>query len=183
LTGNIVARRYARALFAIGQAEGDAALQSYGSDLANLSEVLADAPELVKIFRNPIFSVEEKKGVVKKVMEKTGPTPMVANFCSLLADKDRLACLPEIEKYYSELLDTARGLLRGELVTAVKLTDKMQKDVQSRLETQAGKTLALEFEVDKEILGGLMLKVGDKVLDASIRAQLEILKENIKRGE
>lgn len=183
MTGNIVARRYARALFAIGQAEGDAALKSYGTDLANLAEVLEGAPELVKIFKNPIFSAEEKKGVVKKVMEKTGPTPMVVNFCSLLADKDRLACLPEIEKYYSELLDAAQGLLRGELVTAVKLTDKMQKDVQKKLETQAGKTIALDFEVDKEILGGLMLKVGDKVLDASIRAQLEILKENIKRGE
>ena len=183
MTGNIVARRYARALFAIGQAEGDAALKSYGSDLAKLAGVLAGAPELVKIFKNPIFSIEEKKGVLKKVMEKTGPTPMVTNFCSLLADKDRLAFLPEIEKYFSVLLDAAQGLLRGELVTAVKLSDKMQKDVQDKLEKQAKTRIALEFDVDPEILGGLMLKIGDKVLDASIRAQLEILKENIKRGE
>jgi F-type H+-transporting ATPase subunit delta len=74
-------------------------------------------------------------------------------------------------------------VLRGKLVTAVKLADNVQKNVVDKLEKQSGQKVVLDYEVDKDIIGGLMLKIGDKVLDASIRAQLQILKENIKRGE
>lgn len=184
MTGNIVARRYAKALFAVAQEQpGQAALVQYGGDLTRLADLLENAPELMKIFRNPIFSVEEKRGVILGVLEKTAPSAMVRNFCLLLADKDRLAFLPEISASYGMLLDAEQGVLRGELVTAVKLSDAMQKNVVSKLEKESGRKVVLDYEVDPDIIGGLMLKIGGKVLDASIRAQLQILKENIKRGE
>lgn len=185
MTGNIVARRYAKALFAVAQEQpgkGEASAQ-YGEDLSKLAELLKNAPELMRIFRNPIFSVEEKKGVVEKVLEKTAPSDMVRNFCLLLADKNRLAFLPEINVAYGALLDEEQGVLRGKLVTAVKLSDVMQKSVVDKLEKESGQKIILDYEVDEDIIGGLMLKIGGKVLDASIRAQLQILKENIKRGE
>jgi F-type H+-transporting ATPase subunit delta len=184
LTGNIVARRYARALFAVAlsQSEKDAKAK-YGEDLARLAELLENAPDLIKIFRNPIFNVEEKKGVIIKVLDKVAPSPVIRNFCLLLADKNRLAFLPEINAVYGALLDSAQGVLRGKLVTAVKLSDVVQKNVVEKLEKESGQKIVLDYEVDQEIIGGLMLKIGDKVLDASIRAQLQILKENIKRGE
>lgn len=185
MTGNIVARRYAKALFAVAQEQPDKgeALAQYGEDLSRLADLLENAPELMKIFRNPIFSVEEKKGVILKVLEKAAPSAMIQNFCLLLADKDRLAFLPEINAAYGALLDEEQGVLRGKLVTAVKLSDAMQKSVVGKLEKESGRKVVLDYEVDADIIGGLMLKIGGKVLDASIRAQLQILKENIKRGE
>jgi F-type H+-transporting ATPase subunit delta len=108
---------------------------------------------------------------------------MVVNFLSLLADKERLAIVLEVSAYYRTLLDEAEGVLRGQLVTAYTLSDQRQDQIKAKLEKQSGKKLVLSFGVDPAILGGVLLKVGDKVLDASLRAQLEILKEQIKRGE
>ena len=183
MTGNIVARRYAKALFTVAQSSAKGAMAQYGDDLARLAGVLENAPELTKIFRNPIFGVEEKRGVIIKILDKVAPCAMVRNFCLLLADKNRLAFLPEIGASYGSLLDAAQGVLRGKLVTAVKLPDGVQKNVVDKLQKESGQKVVLDYEVDQDIIGGLMLKIGDKVLDASIRAQLQILKENIKRGE
>jgi len=183
LTGNIVARRYAKALFAIGQKNGADALDAYGMNLAQLAELLDAAPELLRIFRNPIFSVEEKKKVLEKLFGKVKPESIVVNFCYLLADKERLGVLPDIAAVYGELLDAEQGVVRGELITAIKLNKDKQKDLKNSLEKKAGKKLVLDFATDKDILGGVVLKVGDMVLDASLRAQIGMLQENIKRGE
>lgn len=183
MTANIVARRYARALFSIAQGQGDAEMEAYGKDLAAFAAVLNDTPELLKLFRNPIFSTEEKKAIVVKVLEALEPSPTIKNFCFLLADKDRLAALPEIEAYYAALLDDAKGIVRGELVTAVELPDAKQEEVKKQLAAQLGKELILDFANNADILGGVVLKVGDKILDASLRAQLNAMKEQIKRGE
>ena len=183
MIGNVVARRYAKALFAMGKRKSLDALEAYGKDLAALAEVLGDSPELLRVFRNPIFSVEEKKMVVNKVLSKTNSSPIVKNFCYLLAEKGRLSFLPEIEAVYSTLLDIEKGVVRGELVTAVALDSAKQGAVKVKLESQSGRKLALDFSVDPAILGGVVLKVGERVMDASLRAQLDIMKENIKRGE
>jgi F-type H+-transporting ATPase subunit delta len=183
LTGNIVAKRYAKALFAVASSEGEGAVAKYGAELAALAEVLEAAPEILRIFRNPIFTLDEKRGVVRALLDKLAATAMVRNFCMLLADKDRLGFLPEIAAFYSRLLDDAQGVVRGKVVTAVRLSDGMQKAVADKLQKDSGRKIVLDYEVDPDIIGGLVLKVGDRILDASIRAQLQILKENIKRGE
>ncbi len=183
MIGSIVARRYARALFALAQKQGEKELKAYGDDLARFVDVLEGYPDLIRIFRNPVISVNEKKEVVKQLLGKIKPNKVVANFCYLLADKGRLDQLAEIQVYYAKLLDDYQGVLRGEVVTAIKLAENVRQDIVDKLEKQAGLQVVLDYKVDPEIVGGLVLKVGDKVLDASIRAQLQILKENIKRGE
>ncbi len=183
MIGNIIARRYARALFALGEKQGEKELKAYGQDLAKIVSVLEGAPELVRIFKNPIFNMDEKKKILKQLFTKIKPGTVVSNFCFLLADKARLDYIPEIAIYYAKLLDEHQGIVRGEIVTAIKLADNIKKEIVEKLEKQSGLKVVLDYNVDENILGGLMLKVGDKVLDASIRAQLQILKENIKRGE
>ncbi|WP_031484656.1 ATP synthase F1 subunit delta [Maridesulfovibrio frigidus] len=182
MTGNIVSRRYAKALFSVGQKQGEADLAAYGKALADLSQILEDSPEALRLFQNPVFSADEKKAVLDKLLEKISAGPVVKNFCNLLADKGRLDCLPEIASDYSGMLDTIQGVVRGKLVTAIKLTDKRQVEIKERLETQLKCKLELEFAMNNDILGGVVLQVGDKVLDASIRAQLQMMKEQIKRG-
>lgn len=183
MTANIVARRYAKALFALGLEKGDAELTAYGKDLAALAETIAAAPELLKVFRNPLFSVAEKKAVAGKLLERISPNATTVNFVNLLADKNRLASLPEIEAYYRVLLDQHKGLIRGQLLTAVDIDQAKQEQVMNQLKAQLGKDLALDFATDPSILGGVVLRVGDKILDASLRAQLQSIKETIKRGE
>jgi len=181
LTGNIVARRYAKALFSLGVKEK--AADTFGKDLEGIAGAMAASPDLLKVFKSPNFNTQEKKTVLKDVVAKMNMAPLSANFLSVLADKGRLDCVPDIQKTYSELLDEASGVVRGKLTTAMELPAGKRQDILSTLEKQSGKKLVLEFSVDPAILGGAVLRVGDKVLDASLRAQLQLLKEQIKRGE
>ena len=173
MNGDIVAQRYAKALFALGQQEGMAKLEQYGENLSALEGVLEDSPELVRLFHIPVISVAEKQKVLSQVLDKLDVDPMIKNFCSLLAEKERLPLFEEIAEAFGKLLDEAWGVVRGKLLTGIL----------ARLEKQTSKQIALKFEVDPSILGGVVLQVGDNVLDASLRAQLAILRDIIKRGE
>ena len=183
MNGDIVAQRYAKALFALGQQEGMAKLEQYGENLSALEGVLEDSPELVRLFHIPVISVAEKQKVLTQVLDKLDVDPMIKNFCSLLAEKERLPLFEEIAEAFGKLLDEAWGVVRGKLLTAVSLSKEQQAGILARLEKQTSKQIALKFEVDPSILGGVVLQVGDNVLDASLRAQLAILRDIIKRGE
>jgi len=183
LTGNVVSRRYAKALFAIGAAKGEAEQAKYGEQLVALGESILEAPEAVGFFKNPSFSAEEKKAVLNQLVEKISVDPMVKNFCDLLADKGRVEMIPAVASDYKAMMDAVSGVISGELTTVSELSEERKSAIQANLEKQAGKKLELSFATDKDILGGIVLKVGDKVMDASLKAQLQILKENIKRGE
>lgn len=183
MTGNVVSRRYAKALFAIGAAKGEAQQKAYGDQLLELAESLGKAPEALAFFKNPSFNAEEKKAVLNKIVEQASVDPMVRNFCDLLADKGRAEMLPAIASDYKVMMDVVSGILTGELVTVSDISEERRAQIKARLEGQCGKKLELTFSADKAILGGIVLKIGDKVMDASLKAQLQILKENIKRGE
>jgi F-type H+-transporting ATPase subunit delta len=183
LTGNIVARRYAKALFSLAAKAGKKAPAEFGKDLEAFASVLETSPDLLKVFANPIITADVKKAVLKGVLDKLALKPTVVNFLSLLADKERLPFVLDVAATYRALLDEAQGVMRGQLVTAYALTEARQDQIKTKLEKQSGKKLVLSFAVDPAILGGVLLQVGDKVLDASLRAQLDILKEQIKRGE
>lgn len=183
MKGNVVARRYARALFAIGSEAGPKEIQAYGDQLKVLADILKNAPELVRLFSNPVFTNADKRAVMNKLLQEIKADPMVRNFCDLLADKERLSLIPDIQAVYAELLDEAQGVVRGEMTTVVELSDAKQEEIIRQLEEQSKKKVILDFKVNEDILGGLVLRVGDKVFDASLRAQLDIIKENIKRGE
>ncbi|OIO00970.1 MAG: ATP synthase F1 subunit delta [Desulfovibrionaceae bacterium CG1_02_65_16] len=183
MSGNIVARRYAKALFAVGLKQGAAELETYGKQLGELAKALADSPEAMRFFHNPVFSVEEKKTVLGQITGQLGLTKALGNFVNLLTDKNRLVSLPEIADDFGAMLDEKNGVVSGKLVTAVSLSDARKVELKERLEKQTGKQLELDFATDAEILGGVVLQIGDSVLDASLRAQLNILKETIKRGE
>ena len=184
MTGSTLARKYAKALFTLGKKSGSAQLEQYGAALSDLNQMLDASPSLARLFKSPVVSTAEKHALVGALLEQANADGTVKNFCALLADKGRLACLPAIASCYGELLDANKGIVRGTLTTAVQLDAEKRKKLKANLEKKAkSKKLELEFNVDKSILGGIMLKVGDRVLDASLRAQLTILRDTIKRGE
>ena len=184
MTSGTLAKKYAKALFSLGKKSGAPQLEQYGAALSGLAGMVSISPALERMFKSPVVTVAEKRALVDQLLDKAGADETVKNFCHLLADKGRLAALPAIAGCYGELLDDERGILRGTVITAVKLDAEKQKKLKAGLEKKAkNKQLELVFNVDKAILGGLMLKVGDRVLDASLRAQLTILRDTIKRGE
>jgi len=182
MTGSVAARRYAKALFDLAGKSGAETLEKTGADLAAFASLAGTSVELAALFRDPVFSPEEKRNVVTALAERQKTGPMVRDFLYLLADKHRLELLGKIAGEYRALLDAAQGVLRGELVSAVPLDEKTQGAVRGQLEKKAGRTLLLDFKVDGNLLGGMLLKVGDNVMDASLKTQLSLLKDTIKRG-
>lgn len=158
-------------------------LESYGKTLSAFVQMLGEAPELARLFRAPVINVTEKKNVLRQLLDELGADPTVKHFCFLLADKERLSSLEAIAACFGKLLDEARGIVRGRLLTATELDAKRQTGILATLEKQTSKQLVLRFEVEPSILGGVVIQVGDRVLDASLRAQLNILRDIIKRGE
>lgn len=177
---NIVAQRYAEALFSLGAREGKQA--EHGECLEELARLLAAEPKLGQVLKSPLVSAEEKKAVLGQILAKLDSDATMRNFCFLLADKNRLAELAAIAGCYRALLDNAMGILRGSVITAIRLDEKRQQDVRRKLKDKVGKDMEVTFHIDPEILGGLVLRVGDKVVDASLRAQLGILRETLIRG-
>ncbi len=178
----VIAKRYARALFALGQEQGRETLQQFGEELARLAQAMEVEPALERVFRNPLIQQEDKKAIVEKLAQKLELSRLVRNFCLFLADKNRLDRFLDIQDQFRQMLDEFEGIVRGSLITAIDLSGEKQSKVQGDLEKQLNKKLLLQFNTDQEILGGLRLRIGDKLYDASLKAQLEGVKENIKRG-
>ncbi|MDR2161185.1 MAG: F0F1 ATP synthase subunit delta [Desulfovibrio sp.] len=183
MTGNIIARRYAKALFDLGRKRGSAALEDYAASLSALGEALAVSGDLARVLRDPVFSPREKCRVLEALGQKLGAREEMLNFWRLLADKNRLAELAGIAAAFGELLDEEKGILHGRLCTAIPLDKKRQAALTEVLRKKARRELAIEFDVNPEILGGVVLTLGDRVLDASLRAQLSLLQDTIRKGE
>ena len=183
MIGNVVSRRYAAALFSLGKEIGIEELERYGASLFALGEAVEKTPKLAEAFRNPVLSSEEKKKVVLSLLDVAGGGDYEKRFCALLADKGRLGLLPAIAADFGVMLDEASGISRGVVTTAVELDEEYMDKIKSKLESQTGRKLVLEFVIDPAIIGGIVLRVGDSVYDASLRAQLDNLRESIKRGE
>lgn len=184
MTGSVAARRYARALFGLGLKAGTETLDQWGGEVANMAELMAQSLDLSRLFRDPVFSSEEKKNVIAALADRLSISKPVRDFFFLLADKNRLELLPAIAWQYRALADAEKGILRGEFISAAPLDEARQASVLEQLAKKAGgRTLALDFSVDTTLLGGMVLKVGDNVMDASLKTQLLLLKDTIKRGE
>ncbi len=182
MNSNMAVKRYAQALFDIGQSLDEDSARGIRRDLGVLKDSLDVSPKLAGFFDSPIFSLEEKKKVILNLLEIAEIRNPVKNFCLLIAEKGRLSCLRDIVIAYNTMLDRLEGIVHSEFVTAIELSMSRQEEIKSRLENQVGKKLDITFAVDPSIIGGMIFRMGDKTLDGSLRAQINILKENIKRG-
>lgn len=183
MTDNAVARRYAGALFSLAKKQGAEAMNESGALLSELAGAMVAEPRLAQVLKSPVIGVDEKKAVVGAILDKLSASGIMRNFCFLLADKNRLGHLAEIADWYGILQDNANGIVRGRVTTAVRLDPDKQAKIKEKLRKKTGKDMELVFSVDPAILGGMVLAVGDKVLDTSLRAQLGILREILRRGK
>ncbi len=181
MKNDILARRYAKALFVVGTEEN--ALDDYADSLKAFAELYSTTPEVKDGLTNRLYPADVRAKVMAEIVKAAGMSPIMSNFLNLLAEKDRANVLPEIAATFQAMVDDERNISQGTLISATELSAALQEKTKETLEKITGKQIVLATEIDPTIIGGIIAKVGDLVLDGSIKTQLEGLKESIKGSE
>ena len=176
-----IARRYAKALLLIGKEDGQA--ESYREELGGLAELIAQEKALEQAVTNPLYDVGGRRKVLEVIVEKLNLSKVVGAFVLLLFDKGRIGFLGDINDFYQKLADELKGVGRASLVSATELSSEAIEKIRSTLSQKTGKDIILEVEQDPGIIGGIVTRIGDLVLDGSIKTQLLNMRESLKRGE
>ncbi len=180
---SVVAARYARAFFELVKGQGSEELHKACSVLMGFKEAVGTSDKFLSFIKDPVLNIDEKKKAIEAILKKLDSSASVCQFFFLLLEKKRLVYIEAIADHFSALIDESEGISRGVLSTAIALDAKRQESIKSALEKQTGRKLALEFSVNPELLGGIVLKVGDTVLDSSLATQLHNFSQTIKRGK
>ncbi|PIP08023.1 MAG: ATP synthase F1 subunit delta [Syntrophobacteraceae bacterium CG23_combo_of_CG06-09_8_20_14_all_50_8] len=162
-----IAKRYARAFFDVE----DRHERCY-DELKRFVGVLETNRRLKDFLSNPVFENKDKKAVVGKVLQMLNISPSTANFLNLLVDKRRIGVISEIEDAYRKLMDNALGIARVQVKTAFSLSPGLSDSLKRGLESFTGKQVDMQVEEDASLLGGIVVRVGDKLYDGSIKMQL-----------
>ncbi len=176
-----LARRYAKALVALGQESGT--VEQIATDLETFSQVLdIGNGELRDALSNPGLSTIERAAVASDVLAKLNLSATVSNFIRLLVDKNRFTAFDDIRRATDEMADEIAGRVRATVTTAEDISDAMSKEVLSALEKATGKTVVIDFQTDKTLIGGMVAQVGDISYDASVAARLDALQQALIRN-
>jgi ATP synthase F1 delta subunit len=173
-----IAEVYARSLFEVAK-DGDK-IDTVREQLGEVAEALDETRDLQVFFFSPYFSTDEKLQGLDKILEDADET--VANFLALLVEKHRMPALFRIRQRFEALWQEENKVLPVQITSAVELDKKTVSDIGDRIGEKTGRKIELRSAVDPDILGGLVLQVGNNVLDASIRNRLENLRKQVARG-
>lgn len=176
-----VARRYAKALMLIGKEDGQA--DQYTDELNAFVALFDNSAELEKAIANPLFDKNDRRKVLASVLEKTDFSRTIKSFVMLLFDKGRIGFLREICEFYKKLADELKGVVHATLVSATQLSAEATEKIRQGLAKKTGKDIILDVEQDPALIGGIITKIGDLVLDGSVKTQLFNMRESLKRGE
>ena len=177
----VIARRYAKALLLIGKEDGNT--ETYREELAGFSELVEREKTLEQAINNPLYNAEGRKKVLKSVLEKSGFSGIMKSFLTLLFDKGRFIYLSSINELFQKLADELKGISRASLVSATELSSETIEKIRVTLSEKTGKDIILDVEKDTGLIGGIVTRIGDLVLDGSIKTQLLNMRESLKRGE
>jgi F-type H+-transporting ATPase subunit delta len=174
----VIGRRYAKALIALGQEQGT--WREIGQGLGDFVALFEENEILRRVLCDPIHDRKKRKVIMKGVLKKMGMGTLCSSFLQLLVDKERIRYLPAIYSAYRRLEDSLAGRLRARLVTAQRLEGEEVGAIRQALEQRFQKEIILDWSEDSEILGGVICKVDGMVFDGSVRTQLETLKDSMK---
>jgi F-type H+-transporting ATPase subunit delta len=173
-----IARVYAEALFGVAKQKGK--LDVIREQLGQVADALDRDRELAVFFFSPYFSSAEKRDGIARAI--AGAEPELTNFLELLAEKHRMPVIFRIRRRFDELWAEERKRLEVTLTSAVELDPEVVERVGAEIERQTDRTVELHSRVDENVLGGLVLQVGNMVLDASIRNRLEKLRKEVAQA-
>jgi len=172
------ARRYAEAIFEIAVRDGTP--DRWEADLATASTLIGDA-RVARILNSPAVPLPEREAIIGRMFGDRLAAPAVG-LVRLLDLRGRLAILPAISAQYVRLLDRARGLVEATVTSAAALDDEEMASVRAGIEATTGQTVRLTPVVDPGLIGGLTVRVGDRLIDASVRGRLERLRDQLVAG-
>ena len=173
-----IAQVYARSLFEVASENDE--LDEVQEQLGEFADALDGSRELQLFFFSPYFSSEEKKDGVDKVVD--GGNEHFVNFLQLVAERHRMPAIFRIRREFDVLWREENKLLEVRITSAVPLDEELTQTIGSRIEEQTGQRIDLDANVDPDLIGGLVLRVGNMVLDSSVRGRLERLRKEVAQA-
>ena len=175
-----IAQRYATAVFDI--AKGEDSLDALERDVASLRAALDESADLRELLTSPIYGRDQQRAGIGAVADKMGLGPTMGNALRLMATKRRLFAVPALLTTLDAMIADARGEVTAEVTSARPLTDAQRDSLAQSLRKTVGKDVKISQTVDEGIIGGLIVKVGSKMIDTSIRSKLTQLKSTMKEA-
>ena len=173
-----IAQRYATAVFDLAK-EGKS-LKPLESDIGALEAAIADSPDFATLLTSPLYSREEQSAAMAALAKKMKLSKSTSNVLALMASKRRLFVLPQLVKTLRDRIAEARGEVTADVTPAKALTKAQSDKLAKTLKAQVGKDVTIIETVDESIIGGLIVKVGSKMIDTSIRSKLDALQNTMK---
>lgn len=173
-----VAGRYAHSLFELAREQN--ALKPVEADLGRFEDLLEGSADLRRLVESPVFSADEQLGAIDAVLTRAGIGGLVGNFLRVVAKNRRLFAVPAMIRAFREIAAEARGEATAEITSAHELTAAQKADLKATLKTVAGKDVTVKVTVDPSILGGLVVKMGSRQIDTSLKTKLNSLKLALK---
>ncbi len=177
MTTGSIARRYARALYELGQDKGSPL--GLIRNVQSMAEVWTDSEELRDLIANPHLKRDTRRRVLNEIAARLALAPYAKNFVNLLFDKSRLVELPAIAMELGKLADERQNRVRAEVISATPLPEVTLSKLKFALEKATGRVVMISAEEDPSLIGGVVTRVGDMMYDGSIRRQLTRMKETI----
>jgi F-type H+-transporting ATPase subunit delta len=173
-----LADRYAAALFELAEERGE--LDGIAQDLSGLTAMLDDSPDLTRLVRSPILSRAEQAQAMAALLERAGAQALTRNFVALLAEKRRLFALAHIIEAFRAKLAAHRGEISAEVTSAAALKPAQLEAIKSALKHAVGRDVTLAGQIDPGLIGGLVVRVGSRMIDSSLRTKLLNLQLSMK---
>jgi ATP synthase F1 delta subunit len=173
-----IARVYARSLFEVAQEQEK--LDEVRDQIGEFADALSESRELQTFFFSPYFSTEEKKQGLDKAL--VGAEDIVGNFLAVLIENHRMPALFRIRREIDAMWQDVNQLLPVQITSAIELDEAVTKQIGDEIGRQTGRTVELTSTVDPDVLGGIVVRVGNSILDASIRTRLERLRKQVARA-
>ena len=181
MRSSAIARRYAKALILIGKEDGKAEI--YRDELNGIVGLMDREPMLEQSVGNPLYNAKSRRNVLHAVLKKLELSPIMNSFLLLLFDKGRINFLRDVSNYYNIFADELKGIIRANLISATELSSESFEQIRNSLSKMTGKQVLLDTKLDPSLIGGVITKIGDLVLDGSIKTQLQNMRQSLKRGE
>ncbi len=175
-----ISRRYAKALFEVDK-KYKTHERTY-NDLTAITDLISRYKEIFEFLKNPFFNKRIRKETFAQIASILNLSTLVRNFINLLIDDNRVGYLPEITDIYARLFDESRGILRATLISPVELEASQIERIKEGLEKRFNKRIKLDVYEDPSVVGGVVVKVGNIIIDGSIKSQLIHMKEELTRG-
>jgi F-type H+-transporting ATPase subunit delta len=180
MSNETVARRYASALADVVMKTGET--ETVRAELKTWEQMIAGNAELANVFGNPSIAAAKKEAILAGLLGRANSSRTTSNFLRVLLQNGRLTDLSLVNERFEAVLEERGGVVSGEVVSAHELDEGARQELTANLQKLTGKNVKLNFAIDKNIIGGVVTRVGSTVYDSSVRTQLENLREQLVNG-